>query len=185
MEENQMIKRKKVKKIVLMVICAILLLLILAALILPKPLAMSVYNDNFGKRFTTYEPLAWSIDDFDGLMRDKYTFASDKGQMLTGYKYYRGEEAPKGLVVLAHGFGGGGHRSYMNIADYFAGNGYAVFAYDATGNDESEGEAVGSLPQSVVDLDYALRFVKSNSDFAGLPIALWGHSWAAIRLVRW
>lgn len=177
MEENQMTKRKKVKRIVLMVIGAILLLLILAALILPKPLAMSVYNDNFGKRFTTYEPLAWSIDDFDGLMRDKYTFASDKGQMLTGYKYYRGEEAPKGLVVLAHGFGGGGHRSYMNIADYFAGNGYAVFAYDATGNDESEGEAVGGLPQGVIDLDYALRFVKSNPDFAGLPIVLWGHSW--------
>ena len=61
MEENQMTKRKKVKRIVLMVIGAILLLLILAALILPKPLAMSVYNDNFGKRFTTYEPLAWNI----------------------------------------------------------------------------------------------------------------------------
>jgi len=104
--------------------------------------------------------------------------------MLTGYKYYREDTEINGLVVLAHGFGGG-QRNYMHISNYFASNGYAVFAYDATGNDESEGEAVGSLPQSVVDLDYALRFVKSNSDFAGLPIALWGHSWAAIRLVRW
>ncbi len=172
-----MSKLKKPVKIILIVVGVILVLLIVAALILPKPLAMSVYNDNFGTRFTTYEPLAWSIEDFDGLMRDKYTFESDKGQLLTGYKYYRDNAETKGLVVLAHGFGGGGHNSYMDVADYFASNGYAVFAYDATGNDESEGDAVGGLPQGVIDLDYALRFVKSNEDFAGLPIVLWGHSW--------
>ena len=172
-----MAKLKKPVKIILIVVGVILVLLIAAALILPKPLAMSVSNDNFGTRFTTYEPLAWSVEDFDGLMRDKYTFESDKGQLLTGYKYYRDNTETKGLVVLAHGFGGGGHRSYMNIADYFASNGYAVFAYDATGNDESEGEAVGGLPQGLIDLDYALRFVKSEPAFAGLPIMLWGHSW--------
>lgn len=164
-------------KIVLIVLGIILVLVILAALILPKPLAMSVYNDNFGKRFTTYELWSFSIEDFDGLLRDKYTFSSDKGQKLTGYKYYRDSKEAKGLVVIAHGFGGGGHRSYMNIADYFASNGYWVFAYDATGNDESEGEAVGGLPQGIIDLDYALRFIKSNADFDGLPIVLWGHSW--------
>ena len=176
-EEKKKVKRKKVKKVVLIVIGAILLLLVTAALILPKPLAMSVYKDNFGKRFTTYEPLAWSIEDFDGLLRDRYTFESDKGQTLVGYKYYRENTELKGVVVLAHGFGGGGQRNYMHISNYFASNGYAVFAYDATGNDESEGEEVGGLPQGVIDLDYALRFVKSNPDFAGLPIVLWGHSW--------
>lgn len=172
-----MTKLKKPVKIILIVLAVLIVLLIAAALILPKPLAMSVYNQFFGIRYTTYKPLAWSIDDFDGLMRDKYTFNSDKGQMLTGYKYYKDNAETKGLVVLAHGFGGGGHNSYMDVADYFASNGYAVFAYDATGNDESEGEAVGGLPQGVIDLDYALRFVKSNDDFAGLPIVLWGHSW--------
>ena len=164
-------------KILRIILGILLVLVIFAALILPKPLAMSVYNDNFGKRFTTNEAWAWSIEDFDGLSRDKYIFASNNGQKLTGYKYYRDSEDAKGLVVIAHGFGGGGHRSYMNIADYFASNGYWVFAYDATGNDESEGEAVGGLPQGVIDLDYALRFVKSNAEFAGLPIVLWGHSW--------
>lgn len=164
-------------KILLVVLGILFVLVILAALILPKPLAMSVYNDNFDKRFTTYEPLAWSMDDFDGLMREKYTFPSDKGQMLTGYKYHRDNGEPIGLVVLAHGFGGGGHRSYMHIADFFTSNGYWVFAYDATGNDESEGDAVGGLPQGIIDLDYALRFVKYDSMFKGLPIVLWGHSW--------
>ena len=172
-----MVNLKKVAKIILIILGVILILIIIAALILPKPLAMSVYNDNFGVRFTTYEPLAWELEDFEGLMRDKHTFESDKGQVLTGYKYYRNNTEAKGLVVIAHGFGGGGHRSYMNIADYFASNGYVVFAYDATGNDESEGEAVGGLPQGIIDLDYALRFIKSSPEFAGLPIVLWGHSW--------
>lgn len=167
----------KMTKIILIVVGSIIILLILAAIIFLKPMVMSIYNDNFGKRFTTYEPLAWSLEDFEGLSRDKYTFSSDKGQILTGYKYYRDSETAKGLVVIAHGFGGGGHRSYMHIADYFTSNGYWVFAYDATGNDESEGEAVGGLPQGIIDLDYALRFVKQEEDFAELPIVLWGHSW--------
>ena len=168
---------KKRTKILLIVIAIVLAIVIAAALILPKQLAMAVYHDNFGVRFTSYEPLTWDIDDFDGLMRDRYTFPSDRGQMLTGYKYYREGAEAKGVVVIAHGFGGGGHRSYMNIADYFAQNGYVAFAYDATGNDESEGEAVGGLPQGVIDLDHALRFIKQCPDFAGLPIILWGHSW--------
>lgn len=165
----------KTVKIILFSIGGLFLTVLAAALILIKPISMSIYNDNFGKRFTTYEPWAWSIEDFNGLYRDKYIFSSDKGQMLTGYKYYRNTETPKGMVVIAHGFGGGGHRSYINIADYFASNGYWVFAYDATGNDESEGEAVGGLPQGIIDLDYALRFVKS--EFPNLPVVLWGHSW--------
>lgn len=165
----------KALKIVLISLAALLILAVVAVLILIKPISMSIYNDNFGKRFIISEPWAWSIEDFDGLCRDKYTFPSDKGQILTGYKYYRDTEEVKGLVVIAHGFGGGGHRSYMNIADYFASNGYWVFAYDATGNDESEGDAVGGLPQGIIDLDYAIRFVKS--EFPSLPIVLWGHSW--------
>lgn len=167
----------KTLKIILIIVCVILILLILAAIILPKLIAMSVYNDNFGKRFTSVEIYAFRVEDFDGLSREKYTFTSDKGQKLTGYKYYQSSKSPKGLVVIAHGFGGGGQCCYMNIADYFASNGYWVFAYDATGNDESEGEAVGGLPQGIIDLDYALRFVKTQDEFKELPIVLWGHSW--------
>lgn len=168
---------KKPLKIVLIVVSVLLVLLLAAGMILPGYLARMVYEENFGHRLTSYEPMSWSIDDFDGLQRERYAFPSDKGQMLTGYRYYREGAEVRGVIVIAHGFGGGGHRNYMNIADYFAANGYAVFAYDATGNDESGGEAVGGLPQGVIDLDYALRFVKSEPDFAGLPIMLWGHSW--------
>lgn len=168
----------KTLKITLVIVAAAIFLLVAAALFLPKIIASAVYKDNFEQRFETYEPMARSLDEFDGLRVSEYTFKSDKGQKLAGYKYYRDTE-PKGAIVIAHGFGGGGHNSYMDIADYFTSCGYVVFAYDATGNDKSGGEAVGGMPQGVIDLDYALRFVKSTDEFAELPIMLWGHSWGA------
>ena len=66
-----MTKRKKTLKIILVVLVILLALVIAAGLILPKPLAMGVYNDNFGKRFTSDEALTWTIEDFDGLQRDR------------------------------------------------------------------------------------------------------------------
>ena len=116
------------------------------------------------------------LDDFEGLQRIQYQFPSDKGQMLTGYLYSSGKEQ-RGIVIMAHGFGGGGHNSYMDCANYFAHNGYYVFAYDATGNDESDGNGVGGLPQGVIDLDYAVSFVEDSEEFPNLPIVLFGHSW--------
>ncbi len=169
---------KKSLKITLIIIGAVVILLAAAAFFAPKIIAEAVYKDNFGKRFESYEPTLRSLDEFEGLMCREYSFASDKGQQLAGYCYYR-TETPKGLIVIAHGFGGGGHNSYMDVADWFASEDYAVFAYDATGCDASEGEVLGGMPQGVIDLDYALRFVKGNEDFAGLPIMLWGHSWGA------
>lgn len=168
---------KKGLRILLIVVAVLIALLIAAALFFPRMIAMQVYNENFNKRFTSYEPMTWDAEDFDALQRERYTFPSDKGQLLTGYRYFHEGVEARGVVVIAHGFGGGGHRHYMHIADYFAANGYAVFAYDATGNDESEGAAVGGLPQGAIDLDHALRFVKGEPDFVGLPIMLWGHSW--------
>lgn len=154
-----------------------LVVLILLLLITPFGLAAMIYEDNFGDRYETYVPMARSIDEFDGLQSQRYTFTSDQGQQLVGYKYYRNLEDIKGVVVISHGLGGGGHNSYMDVADFFASSGYVVFAYDATGNDESEGDSVKGIPQGLIDLEYAIKFVKRTSDFDGLPIMLFGHSW--------
>lgn len=159
-------------RIALIILCAVIVVLVAGI----WGLSVMIYNDNFDKRFESYEPLMFQVADFDGLQRRQYQFPSDQGQMLTGYMYSAGS-GQRGIVVMAHGFGGGGHNSYMDCANYFAQNGYYVFAYDATGNDESEGSSVGGLPQGVIDLEYAISFVKQNEDFAGLPIVLFGHSW--------
>ena len=165
-------KGSKAKKIIISVIC-VLLVLVIGGM---WGLSVMIYNDNFDKRFESYEPYMYYVEDFEGLQRTQYKFESDKGQMLTGYMYSSGENQ-KGVVVIAHGFGGGGHNSYMDVANYFASNGYYVFAYDATGNDESEGDGVGGMPQGVIDLEHAISFVKQSEDFSDLPIVLFGHSW--------
>lgn len=157
------------------IVCAVLAVLVLA----DCALSIIVYEDTFHQRFQTYEPLALRVEDFDGLQMTECQFPSDKGQMLTGYFYTYGE-GQKGVVVMAHGYGGGGHNSYMNCADYFARHGYYVFAFDVTGNDKSEGDSVGGLPQGVIDLDRAISFIEQDESFADLkdlPVFLFGHSW--------
>lgn len=167
-------KSKKKSKIFLAVII-VLLIAVVASLF---SVSLNLYKYVFERRFESAKEYMLSPDSFEGLIREKYTFASDKGQSLVGYKYYKSGDN-KAVIVMAHGFGGGGHNSYMAIADYFASNGYIVFAYDATGNDESGGEEVGGMPQGVIDLSHAISFVKESPDFAGLPVMLFGHSWGA------
>lgn len=164
-------KKKSWKKILLAVLLCVFALLIGGWWYF----SVSIYNENFNKRFESYEPYTLRVEDFDGLRREKYTFASDQGQMLTGYLYSACDEQ-KGILVIAHGFGAG-HNSYMDCANYFAQRGYLVFAYDATGNDESEGSGVGGIPQGVIDLDRAISFVEESGNFPSLPIVLFGHSW--------
>ena len=93
-----------------------------------------MYNENINVRGDSYEPLKLRTEDFDSLECKEYSFSSDKGQKLAGYLYSVGSDQ-HGIVVIAHGFGGG-HNSYMDAAYFFAENGYYVFAYDATGCDK-------------------------------------------------
>ena len=164
-------KAKSRKKTVLIILCIVILLLIAGW----WAFSVYMYRQNFNRRFQSYEPLMLKTEDFEGLQRTRYEFPSDKGQKLTGYLYQSGE-TPRAMLVIAHGLGAG-HNSYMDVAAYFAEHGYDVFAYDATGNDESEGEGVGGIPQGVTDLDYAVSFVENSGNFPKLPIVLFGHSW--------
>ena len=162
-------KARSKGRIILIILICILILLTAGWGIL----TVSIYNENFNKRFTSYEPLMLHVEDFDGLQCEQYEFTSDKGQKLAGY-LYSADSDPHGIIVIAHGLGAG-QNSYMDCADYFAHHGYYVFAYDATGNDKSEGDGVGGIPQGVADLDHAVSFVESR--FPELPVALFGHSW--------
>lgn len=170
--KQMMEKRRSKKRIILVILLSVIFLLIIGW----WAFCVKMYDDNFNVRGDSYEPLMLRVEDFDGLKCTEYAFSSDKGQKLAGYLYRVGEDQ-HGIVVIAHGFGGGGHNSYMDVANYFAQNGYYVFAYDATGCDKSEGEGVGGVPQGVIDLDYAVSFVEESSEIPDLPIVLFGHSW--------
>ena len=136
-----------------------------------------VYNAIFAKRFSVYQPLAYEVGDFKCLKRDRHTFYSNDGQILVGYMYYHENVTQKGVIILSHGFGNGGQRLYMDCANYFAENGFFVFAYDATAFDESEGDGIEGFPQGTIDLSYAIDYVKELKEYKDLPLMLFGHSW--------
>lgn len=167
-------KSKKVLKIVIIVFIALAVLMTVGL----YALSVMIYNQFFGVRYETYEPLAYNVSDFEGLQCEEHFFASDKGQKLAGYLYTtENTENNDKIVVVAHGLGGGGHNSYMDVCNYFAQKGFAVFAYDVTGNDNSEGDSCYGLPQGVIDLDYALDYLQTLDGSADADILLLGHSW--------
>jgi alpha-beta hydrolase superfamily lysophospholipase len=93
---------------------------------------------------------------------------------LQGYVY--GNNQDQGLVVVAHGLGGGAD-SYLSQITYFVDQGWRVFAYDATGSFDSEGKTTKGFPQALIDLDATLSYINSQREFDNLPILLFGHSW--------
>lgn len=107
------------------------------------------------------------------LPREEISFYSDNTR-LQGY-YYQVEN-PKALVVVSHGMHAGAD-DYLPIVLFFTQNGYSVFSYDYKGTYNSDGDSTVGMCESVVDLDYALRFIKTDSRFKGLKICLIGHSW--------
>ena len=169
--------QKKTKKIIIIASIVSTTLLLIIFLVAPFTIGAILYNGVFNERYETAEWVKLYLDDFDGLKADKHEFTSSNGNKLVGYRYYIDSIKVQGVVVIAHGLGGGGHNSYMDVAYYFAQHGYDVFAYDATGNDESEGNGVKGIPQGVADLNYAIDYLQTIDEVKDLPVMLWGHSW--------
>lgn len=153
---------------------------LLALALVVHPLAsVIIYESIFSSR---YEPAPWltfRTDDFDSLSVERVEI-SGEGENLAGFKYQNPTVTePLGLVVLAHGLGGGGHNPYMPLIDAFTDEGYLVFTYDATGNGESGGKDVNGLPQGPIDLERAISAALGDPDYKDLPLYLVGHSWGA------
>lgn len=177
-----MLTKEKKKAILLTSVLALLLILVIALYIV----AVSIYDGSFCYRYMTSEKNAFSISDFPAMERERHTFTSNKKQTLVGYLYKNPDASvsPKGMIVFAHGLGAGGQCGYLDIFDIMVQAGYTVFAYDATANDESEGEIVGGLPQGYIDLDHALRYVKSLDAAKDLPLLLLGYSWGGLSVTN-
>lgn len=83
--------------------------------------------------------------------------------------------APRGVVVLQHGFNAhGGHLDWA--ARQLNATGYAVYAADLRGRGKSDGERffVDKFEDYLADLHLAVD--RARSDHPGLPIFLLGHS---------
>lgn len=177
---------KKGKKRVITIVIAILAFLVVGSVLGMYFAAASVYDRNFRYRCTTSAADAYRVEQFPGLTRQRHTFRSNAGQQLVGYLYAREDTqiGKKAVIVFAHGLGGGGQTGYMDIFDHFTKQGFCVFAYDATGNDESEGEVIGGLPQGYIDLDHAIDYVGTVEEVQGLPVLLMGYSWGGLSVAN-
>lgn len=172
-------------KICIIIAVIVVVVLLVIAVVKIYRVAAAMYDEKFNYRCTTAPEDAFELSDFPGLTRERHTFASNKGQTLVGYLYQQEQTLQKkAVVVFAHGLGGGGQTGYMDMFAYLTQSGYYVFAYDATGNDESEGEVIGGLPQGVIDLDHAIDYACSIEEVRELPVVLMGYSWGGFSVVN-
>lgn len=113
--------------------------------------------------------------DFDGLVKQDYSFVTKKGNRLTGGFYCYDNPRTDKLVVFDHGLGTG-HRAYLREIEMLCRHGYLVYSFDHTGCGESEGEHVCGLLGSLADIDDCLNVLKTMPEISGREISLVGHS---------
>lgn len=107
------------------------------------------------------------------LYREEFYISSNK-EKLKAYFYPASDS--KGIVVIAHGYHAGSD-DFIPIIQYFTENHFSVFSYDLTGTYDSGGNGTVGWCQSLVDIDYVLRYVFSTEPYKSQPIFLFGHSW--------
>ena len=96
------------------------------------------------------------------------------GYTLRGHVY--GKDNTRGLIVFRHGIFSK-HSDYLPLITAMVDKGWRVFAYDAIGCGESDGDSTLGMSQSPLDVAAAVQFVRESGMAGDLPVALWGHSW--------
>ena len=117
----------------------------------------------------------FDYSNFEGLVKQEYSFVTRKGNKLHGGFYCYDDPIPGKLIVFDHGLSNG-HRSYMREIETLCRHGYFVFAFDHTGSDTSEGEHVNGLLGSLADIDDCLEELKNMPSISDREIYLVGHS---------
>ena len=137
-------------------------------------LAYEAFFPRFNRPDYAVTPGVYCYDRISHKLNREEFFYQSKDAKLKGY-YYESEEK-KGLVVLAHGFKSGAD-DYLPLIAYIVESGYNVFTYNCTGVYESEGDGMIGMCQSLVDLDYTLKFIEKEEKYSSQPLFLIGHSW--------
>lgn len=171
-ESQKHVPNKRMKKIIM---------LIAASLAGVSTTAITSAIIGYNAFFTRYERPDYAVTPGlycyerieDTLKRETLTVLSGEVDLAA---YYYPVENPRGLCVLAHGIRAGAD-DYLPLIDAIVKGGYAVFAYDVTGNYSSGGEGGVGMCQQLKDLDTVLSYLAVNEPYADLPKVLVGHSW--------
>lgn len=175
-------KAKRIKKMTdrVVAILKVLFILVYAVLgitiIIPLVFTAIFYKYLFGfrcERTTTCS----TMEMFPDLTKKQCDYYSGKYKLDAGIYRNRHNNGDKGLLVFCHGIGCG-KDNYLNRIDYFAREGYTVFAYDMTGVCDSQGKGQMGVPQATLDLKRGLEHIKKIDELKDLPIVVYGHSWS-------
>lgn len=96
------------------------------------------------------------------------------GATLRGHVY--GADNDRGLIVFRHGIFSQ-HQDYLALITALVDKGWRVFAYDAIGCGESDGDSTMGMSQSPLDVAAAIDYARESGMADGMPLALFGHSW--------
>lgn len=107
------------------------------------------------------------------LYRKEFYISSNKEKLKA---YFYPALNSKGIVVISPGYHSGAD-DYIPIIKYFTENHFSVFAYDLTGTYSSSGNDMVGWCQSLVDIDYVLKYIFSTEPYKSQPIFLFGYSW--------
>ena len=160
----------KIAKRILIVICALIVVFGIGSFAYDRVTLDKMFARSSANSYAfmpTYEDLA------EGHPRTPTEFQMN-GATLRGYVYETSN--PKGLVVFRHGIGAN-HITYLPMICALVDRGWNVFAYDALGAGESDGDSLLGMPQSALDVTAAVNHVRSSGIARDLPVVLWGHSW--------
>ena len=101
-------------------------------------------------------------------------FNASDGQELY-YQAWRPEGEPKAALAVVHGYGEHSGR-YLNLVNYFAPRGYALYAYDLRGHGQSAGQRghIHRFNEYLSDTDTFLKLVREREP--NRQVFLLGHS---------
>lgn len=161
---------KKRGKIIALIVVVLLVVLGVASFFIDR----SILSQTYARTPVAEANLLPVYEDYaDTYPREAVEFTlGDK--TLRGYVY--GPENTRGLIVFRHGITSY-HQDYLAMILAMVDKGWRVFAYDAIGCGESDGDDVIGLSQSPIDVDAAVSFARESGMADGMEIALWGHSW--------
>ena len=159
-------------RILFFVIVALFVLLLLGVVSFFADRA--ILGQTYARVPATNPNLLATYDDYaDSHEREAVEFELD-GKTLRGYVY--GPSNTRGLIIFRHGIMSQ-HQDYLPLIIAMVDKGWKVFAYDAIGCGESDGDNVIGLSQSPIDVAAAVDFARKSGMADGMKIALWGHSW--------
>ena len=118
--------------------------------------------------------LLLSFEDYKGAYSRKPVSFQVGDSTLRGYVY--GPENTRGLIIFRHGIFSH-HQEYLPFIVAMVDRGWRVFAYDAIGCGESDGDNVVGMSQSMRDVAEAVAFARESGLADGMKVGLWGHSW--------